>query len=181
MDSRKLKAIAEELHALDKTVNDYHTRKRWLLDEIVRLARNRPCPEEKKIQIDIEIPPAPRPRVMRTGITYYPKTYRDFKTKGAFLLRQAWKGETLTGALRIEIVFLIKKPKSKIRKLTKNDRLPCYKTRGDIDNRIKSLFDILQDAGVIQNDSQIYSIQADCWFAGVDEEIVTSIYLSEIL
>ena len=118
---------------------------------------------------------------MRSGISYYPKTYRDFKSTGADLLRRNWQRDTLTGAIRIEIVFLVKKPKSKIRKATKNDRLPCYKTRGDIDNRIKSLFDILQDAGVIQNDSQIYSIQADCWFAGVDEEIVTSIYLSEIL
>ena len=133
-----------------------------------------------EIILEMEVPPAPRPRVLRSGITYYPKKYREFKSTGASLLRKAWNGETLTGAIRIEIVFLIKKPKSKIRKATKNDRLPCYKSRGDIDNRIKSLFDILQDSGVIRNDSQIYSLQADCWFAGDDEEIVTSIYISEI-
>ena len=137
--------------------------------------------QHPEILLDLEVPPAPRPRVLRSGISYYPKTYREFKSVGAALLRKGWEGDPLTGAIRIEIVFLIKKPKSKVRKGTRNDRLPCYKTRGDIDNRIKSLFDILQDAGVIQNDSQIYSIQADCWFAGVDEEIVTSIYISEIL
>ena len=133
-----------------------------------------------EIILEMEVPPAPRPRVLRTGISYYPKTYRTFKSAGAIQLRNAWKGETLTGALCIKILFLIKKPKSKVRAKTKNDRLPCYKSRGDIDNRIKSLFDILQDSGVIRNDSQIYSLQADCWFAGVDEEIVTSIYISDM-
>lgn len=133
-----------------------------------------------EIKLCLEVPPAPRPRVMRSGISYYPKTYRNFKSTGTAMLKQAWKGETLTGALRVEVVFLVKKPKNKIRKATKNDRLPCYKTRGDIDNRIKSIFDIMQDSGIIQNDSQIYSLQADCWFASEDEEIVTSIYIQEL-
>ena len=130
----------------------------------------------------METPPAPRPRITKKGISYYPKEYTQFKNEASFRFQGMWKNkESIKRAIEIELFFLVKKPKSKIRKTTANHRSPCYKTRGDLDNRIKSVLDVLQDSGIIHNDSQIYSIKAEAWFAGVQENEKTSVRITEVL
>ena len=135
-----------------------------------------------KLYLEIPVPPAPRPRVTRKGISYYPKVYNDFKKRGAFELKLQWQDkEPINKPIEIDIFFLCKKPKSKIRKTTANHRKPRYRARGDLDNLIKSVLDILQDSAVIENDSLIYSIKAEAWYAGVQEEPLTTIKINEVI
>ena len=124
------------------------------------------------------VPPAPRPRVTRRGISFYPKVYRDFKKVAKDALAIQWKGlEPLSEPLALEILVLQKKPKSRIRKATANTRLPRANTRGDLDNLLKSILDVMEDAQIFTNDNIIYSISIQGWFAAEDEEPVTTIKL----
>ena len=135
-----------------------------------------------QLYLEIPVPPAPRPRGTKRGISYYPKVYNDFKKRGAFELKLQWQDKApIDKPIEIEIFFLCKKPKSKIRKTTANHRKPRYRARGDLDNLIKSVLDILQDSAVIENDRLIYSIKAEAWYAGVQEEPLTTIKINEVI
>lgn len=130
------------------------------------------------LYLTMPVPPAPRPRVTRRGISFYPKVYRDFKKVAKDALALQWKGiEPLSEPLSLEILVLQKKPKSRIRKATANTRLPRANTRGDLDNLLKSILDVMEDAQIFTNDNIIYSISIQGWFAAEDEEPVTTIKL----
>lgn len=133
-----------------------------------------------QIFIPGDIPAHPRPKVGKHG-AYYPKGYKEFQTKAAYLLRSQWRGrEPLNNALQLDIFFLCTKPKSKIRKTTANHRSPRSRARSDLDNMIKSVLDALQDAGIIKNDNLVYSLNAEAWYGGIDEKIETSIQITEV-
>tara|TARA_Y100001938_G_scaffold22378_1_gene28819 strand:- start:5406 stop:5810 length:405 start_codon:yes stop_codon:yes gene_type:complete len=118
----------------------------------------------------------PRPKINRgTGRAYYPQKYIDFKRRAALELRLFWKQPTIITAIDIRLVFLFAKPKSKIRKRTATQRLIRWNSKGDLDNAVKSVLDVLQDAEVIKNDSQVWRINAEMWWAGVDEQPHTAI------
>ena len=130
------------------------------------------------LYLSIPVPPAPRPRVTRRGISFYPKVYRDFKKVAKDALAIQWKGlEPLSEPLSLEILVLQKKPKSRIRKATANTRLPRANTRGDLDNLLKSILDVMEDAQIFTNDNIIYSIKIEGWFAAENEEPLTTIKL----
>jgi Holliday junction resolvase RusA-like endonuclease len=129
------------------------------------------------LYLSIPVPPAPRPRVTRRGISFYPKVYRDFKTNAKKALAAQWEDEPLCKPLSLEILVLQKKPKSRIRKATANQRLPRANTRGDLDNLLKSILDVMEDAQIFTNDNIIYSIKIEGWFAAENEEPLTTIKL----
>lgn len=129
------------------------------------------------LYLTMPVPPAPRPRVTRRGISFYPKVYRDFKTVAKEALALQWTGEPLSKPLSLEILVLQKKPKSRIRKATANQRLPRANTRGDLDNLLKSILDVMEDAQIYTNDNIIYAIKIEGWFAAEDEKPVTTIKL----
>ena len=130
------------------------------------------------LYLTMPVPPAPRPRVTRRGISFYPKVYRDFKKIAKDALALQWKGlKPLSEPLALEILVLQKKPKSRIRKATANTRLPRANTRGDLDNLLKSILDVMEDAQIFTNDNIIYSISIQGWFAAENEEPVTTIKL----
>jgi Holliday junction resolvase len=57
-------------------------------------------------------------------------------------IKQQYQGEPLEGKLSMEVILV----------------LPNYRKR-DIDNMLKSLWDVLEKAKVIKNDNQIYEIR----------------------
>jgi len=133
------------------------------------------------ITIPGDIPSHPRPRISNKR-AYYPPKYKKFQHMAEFILRHQWQGKKpLDNALQVEILFLCTKPKSKIRKTTKDHRLPKCRSREDIDNQIKSVLDALQAAGIIKNDNLVYSITAEAWFAGIEEKIEAKISITEVL
>jgi len=46
---------------------------------------------------------------------------------------------------------------------------------------IKSVLDVLQDAEVMENDSQVYKISAAAYFCGVQEKAHTTIRIIEVM
>lgn len=134
----------------------------------------------KPITILEDVPPHPRPRVGKFG-TYYPKTYTTFKQTAQHVIKEQWKKPAITNTVEIDLLFLCKKPKNRIRKKTENMRIPRSKARGDLDNLIKSVLDVLQDAEVLENDSQVYKISAEAWYCGVQETPRTTIKILEVI
>ncbi len=87
--------------------------------------------------------PKARPRVLRSGITYTPKTTKEYEQRIAWTAKAAWKGKPML--------------------LDKGYGLTVHfgreAMRGDLDNLIKAVCDGLQ--GVIyRNDSQVWQIEA---------------------
>ena len=133
-----------------------------------------------EISIPGDIPAHPRPKVGKFG-AYYPKAYKEFQEKAAYLLRSQWRGnQPITNAIQLEIFFLCTKPKSKVRKTTAHHRFPRSRARQDLDNMIKSILDALQDAGIIKNDNLVYSIQSEAWYGGIDEKSEATIRITEV-
>jgi len=118
--------------------------------------------------------PASRPRVTKWG-TYYLKTYKEYKDK-AHAAIPVCHMPALDGELRATIEFVCHKPKS-----TK-----LVSPRGDIDNHIKAIFDVLVGQpstakqkcklkGWIEDDQQFSYVLAEQRYAKPDEEPHTRI------
>jgi Holliday junction resolvase RusA-like endonuclease len=58
-------------------------------------------------------------------------------------------------------------------------RIPRFKARGDLDNQLKTVLDSLEEAGVLENDSQIYSINISSWYCKKGELPITEIKIVE--
>ena len=110
----------------------------------------------KHFTFNISPIPASRPRVTRWG-TYYSKTYTNYKTEMAYLLRDM-DVSPFKGLLEVEVLFFVAMPKSwsKKKKVTKHEAY-CD-NNADIDNYIKATFDALN--GVLyEDDKQIVRIK----------------------
>jgi len=123
------------------------------------------------INLYFDLPPFPkgRPRFARRGknvICYTDAKTKAYETEIGKLSKNQYSDEPLTGALKVEIDFFIKPPKSVQRKY------PHVKP--DIDNLTKSVFDGMEGV-VFKNDSQIIKLTA-CKYYAEDACIVVRIY-----
>lgn len=143
------------------------------------MSKNLTYRPHKNLILLMEPVACPRPRVTKRGITFYPESYREFKKTASLLLTNQWKKDPLTTPLSIDILCIHTKPKSKIRKKTAEVRLPKFKGRGDLDNFVKSILDVLQIGGVIANDSQVFKLTAESWWGSVNERSHIQITINE--
>ena len=129
-----------------------------------------------------DIPPCPRPKVNRqSGRAYYPQKYINFKRRAELDLRLQWaKRAPIAAPLDIKVLLLYERPKSRIRKATRDMRTIRSHARGDVDNALKSVLDALQAAGVFQNDNQVYKITVEQWFCGENEKPHAEIFLRAV-
>lgn len=116
----------------------------------------------------------PRPRVTKFG-TYYPKTYKKFIAASKVLINEHViefiddnKQLLKAGALSIDYTFIFRRPKALQAKKYSAERILHIK-RPDLDNLIKAVNDLLQNTGLIKDDSQICSITASKHYAGKNE------------
>ena len=111
--------------------------------------------------IGLELNPAPasRPRVTRWG-TYYLPTYQRWMDTAIASLPAA--EAPLLGALRLEATFGVRKPKSS--KLSR--------PKGDIDNYLKGIMDVLTKQGYWRDDSDVTVVHAAKAFAPAGHCIV---------
>jgi len=113
------------------------------------------------IYFHFELDPTPkgRPRFTNRGkftSVYTPKKTKDYEENIKFLAMEQYDGKPLTGALKCEIVFYLRRPKSVKRKY------PVVKA--DLDNYLKSLLDSLNNIAY-KDDAQIITITASKYYA----------------
>lgn len=108
------------------------------------------------IKIDIEPVACPRPKVTRYA-TFYPKRYTQWRER--MLIKLSPLPMIEEELLEIDLKFIMKRPKSKHRRKDLDQRYPHTK-KPDIDNLIKGVFDALQKASVIREDSLIWRVSA---------------------
>jgi len=76
------------------------------------------------------------------GAVFKPPRVKNWEARAIWEIRQQYEGEPLDGPLSVEIILI----------------LPNRRKR-DIDNMLKSLWDVLERAKVIKNDNQIYEVR----------------------
>lgn len=131
------------------------------------------------LYINGDLVPCSRPKVTRTGRAYYPAKYKNFKAAAVLQLKNQYKAPPIKGALEVEVLVLSTRPKSKSKKKTEDVRIPRYKARGDLDNQLKTVLDSMEEAGIIENDSQIYKINVSSWYIKKGEKPRTEIKMLE--
>lgn len=114
-----------------------------------------------KIILPLEPVPTPRPRVTRhygRSLVFYSKKYRDFKAAARSILRHTYRDVYITGEELIHTDYLcvFTRPKYMYAKKYPDGLVPHQK-RPDRDNITKSIDDALQDGGIIEDDSLIWS------------------------
>ena len=109
------------------------------------------------VVVDLVPMPAPRPRFSKNG-TYNNSKYTNYKS--AFLLKAKQQNKKfLTGALRLEVLFVMPIPKSWSKKKRLASVGQPHICKPDTDNLVKSMLDALEGT-IYKNDSQICSISA---------------------
>lgn len=117
--------------------------------------------------------PVAQPRVKATAIggharVYTPKTADAFKASVALAFQSAYQGPPLDGPVRVQMEFLMPRPKAMIWKTRPMDTEPHAK-RPDIDNLIKAAGDSLLGLAWI-DDCQICELAASKRIAAGDEQ-----------
>ena len=114
--------------------------------------------------------PSHRPRVTRSGYTYYEKPYAAYLKDCTAQFHQQHQREPLGGRLGIVIDTIVQRPKTT--KLT--DPL------GDSDNYAKGVLDGLEKAGVVANDKQFVPVCATRRFTEPGEAPGVHVWIGEL-
>lgn len=129
---------------------------------------------ELLITLPVQPVACPRPRVTKYG-TYYPKTYKDFIASTKALISEdviefidSHKQILKEGPLHVEYIFVFKRPKALQAKKYPAARISHIK-RPDLDNLIKAINDLLQNTGLIKDDSLICSFTGSKFYAEKEE------------
>lgn len=104
-----------------------------------------------------------RPRVMRNGFTFTPKTTVEYENLVRLsFFQQIGEVEPTDKPLKVDITFYFDIPKSytkkKIQEIKENNM--AYPKKPDIDNLIKSITDALNGIAY-KDDNQIYKVHAN--------------------
>ncbi|MCX8075742.1 MAG: RusA family crossover junction endodeoxyribonuclease [Aquificaceae bacterium] len=78
----------------------------------------------------------------RSGAVFKPPRVKNWEVRAIWEIREQYSGKPLEDKVSVYVELL----------------LPNHRRR-DIDNMLKSLWDVLEKGGVIKNDSQIYEIR----------------------
>jgi len=109
------------------------------------------------VVVDLEPMAASRPRFSKYG-TYNNSKYTNYKS--AFLLKAKQQNKKfLTGALRLDVLFVMPIPKSWSKKKRLASVGQPHICKPDADNLVKAMLDALEGT-IYKNDSQVYSINA---------------------
>ncbi|MEZ0361746.1 MAG: RusA family crossover junction endodeoxyribonuclease [Hydrogenobacter sp.] len=90
----------------------------------------------------IPVPKSNRYVRKKGGKVFKPPRVKNWEVRAMWEISQQYRGKPLEGRLSMDVLLV----------------LPNNRKR-DIDNMLKSLWDILEKAGVIKNDNQIYEIR----------------------
>lgn len=115
------------------------------------------------IEINTRPVPKQRPRLSKF-IVYTPKKTADYENLIAYEWKRRYKDLILTGAVKLDLVFVFKKAKT------------CKKTlhtqRPDIDNLQKSILDGLNKVAFV-DDCQVVELNSKKLFASTDAVLIS--------
>ncbi|SHK20072.1 RusA family crossover junction endodeoxyribonuclease [Thermocrinis minervae] len=89
----------------------------------------------------LPVPKSNRYLRKKGGKVFKPPRVKNWEVRAIWEIKQQYTGEKINKPVSMQVTFI----------------LPNRRKR-DIDNMLKSLWDVLEKAGVIENDSQIYKI-----------------------
>lgn len=106
------------------------------------------------LQLDTQIRSKERPSFFRNktgqgkkGYVHYSKNYIKFTQENTIELNRQWDGRAPLGIIKKIVVIITNKS-----------------TRGDLDNMVGAVLDVLKKAGVITDDSVKYIAHLECLF-----------------
>ena len=120
----------------------------------------------------------PRPRVTKTGRTYYPARYDAWRRAAALEVRAQLAGaDPLRGPVVLEVVIVHPRPKRAPRGLKAwwGPGRVVKATRPDIDNGAKAVLDALDAGGLLSDDGQVVALTVCEWYAAEDEDSGVSV------
>lgn len=109
----------------------------------------------------------PRPRITKYGRAYMTKKYVDYKND---LINQLQKYEPISGKLIFDVDFYF---------YNKNKAYGYHKSRPDIDNLLKGVFDAYQQAKIIEDDQNIVGVISNKYWSHTPKITVTIYKLQE--
>ena len=97
--------------------------------------------------IELRLSQIPVPKTNRyvrrkNGAVFIPPRVKNWQTRAMWELKNQWNGDPIDRRISIDITLI----------------LPNHRKR-DIDNMLKSLWDLLERAGVLKNDNLIYEVR----------------------
>jgi crossover junction endodeoxyribonuclease RusA len=97
--------------------------------------------------IEIKLSRVPVPKTnryvrKRNGAVFIPPRVKNWEVRALWEIRNQWNGEPIDRKISVDITLI----------------LPNHRKR-DIDNMLKSLWDLLEKAGVLKNDNLIYEVR----------------------
>jgi len=138
---------------------------------------------------EIWIPGTPRPqgslqlavnKKTGKGFAKYSSTTVEWRNVMYGALVDLWKKEPLDGPVRIEIQFLLQRPKNHYgsgrNSRTVKESAPKHPTGPDIDKLCRAVLDSCTDAQVWHDDSQVVTLRADKRYAAKEQS--TGVHLS---
>jgi Holliday junction resolvase RusA-like endonuclease len=135
--------------------------------------------------ISLHVPgtPVAQPRAKATTINgyarmYTPTTASAFKATVVMVAEQSHPGPPLDGPLRLEVVFVLDRPKSKIWKRREMPR-ELHSGRPDIDNLAKAVMDSLKGIAW-RDDAQVATLCVTKWVASGYEQPHTQITIEQM-
>jgi Holliday junction resolvase RusA-like endonuclease len=98
--------------------------------------------------------------IRKTGHTYNPNTAKEWKEtiQTYFMLHRQ---PQIEGPVNLSVSFFLPKPK----RLVGVDRSIPHVSKPDADNLLKAVMDAMTDAGIWRDDSLVFSISVDKWYA----------------
>jgi len=110
------------------------------------------------VKLDLKCKPSPRPRVLKSGITYMPVEYQDFKK----ILALKFKGFKPFGDVPLSVEILCVFKPSKTHKRNKYP-LPI----GDVDQYAKTVLDALEGT-LYSNDTLVQELRVKKMYGASD-------------
>ena len=97
--------------------------------------------------IELKLSTVPVPKTnryvrRRNGAVFIPPRVKNWQKRALWELKNQWEGEPIESRVSVDITLI----------------LPNNRKR-DIDNMLKSLWDVMERAGVLRNDNLIYEVR----------------------
>lgn len=129
--------------------------------------------------------PVAQPRHRHGTRNGYPVSYlpadhpvHAYKQGIAIAAREVYKDEPLTGALKLALIFVIKRPKELFAKKYPRERIR-HTVKPDLDNLQKSVKDALKMI-TWADDSQVCVVEGYKFYSATDEEPSTSVVVTTV-